>query len=380
MSRKIPLLSVILICLGIPGFGQAGSPTGARESLLSLSFVPGMSIPLGTESAVFGFGYGGDIAVRYRLPSLRALALGGVAGYEFTTLQMDASLLWEPLVWLGLRIQARGGYFHSFLNDGTGGGGNGFASGGAAASFGLFPGFEVSAEIGYRALFGFSQNLVASLGATYRFAPPVSVEEQLKMMPTPLKGVRLESIGFDGVFPVFYKYYDDHPIGKAVLRNTETSPLEDLKVTVYVQQYMANPKVCATPARLATGGTAGAEAVLAVALEAGVGVAEAAPLVTGWFRECLAWEARHGYFGVLEVGRIASLFPRPPIPRDTVRTWPPYVRYAADLRRLLREAGDPGGARFFEVIGRELSREFREDKVMRGCVEAMKTMMERNPP
>jgi hypothetical protein len=122
-----------------------------------------------------------------------------------------------------------------------------------------------------------------------------------------------------------------------------------------------------------------AEAALAVALEAGVGAAEAAPLVAGWFRECLAWEAKHGYFGVLEVGRLASLFPRPPIPRDTVRTWPPYVRYAADLRRLLQEAGDPGGARFFEGIGRALSREFREDKVMRGCVEAMKIMMERNP-
>jgi tetratricopeptide (TPR) repeat protein len=257
MSRKFAFVLVILIGFVIPGF-------------LSLSFAPGMSIPLGTESAVFGFGYGGDLAVRYRLPSLRALALGGVAGYEFTTLQMNASLstisagaelslLWEPLAWLGLRIQARGGYFHSFLNDGTGGGGNGFASGGAAASFGLFPGFEVSAEIGYRALFGFSQNLVASLGATYRFAPPVSVEEQLKMMPTPLKGVRLEGIGFDGVFPVFFKYYDNHPIGKAVLRNTEASPLEDLKVTVYVQQYMANPKVCVAPGRLAAGAAASVE-------------------------------------------------------------------------------------------------------------------------
>jgi hypothetical protein len=121
------------------------------------------------------------------------------------------------------------------------------------------------------------------------------------------------------------------------------------------------------------------EAALAVALEAGASLPELAPLVTAWFRQCLAWETKHGYFGVLEVGRLASLFPRPPIPRDTIRTWPPYVRSAAQLRARLEESGDSGGARFFEPIRRELTLEFPADKVRRGCIEAMRTMMERNP-
>jgi hypothetical protein len=125
-----------------------------------------------------------------------------------------------------------------------------------------------------------------------------------------------------------------------------------------------------------------AEAAFASAVEAGADAVELRPLVTGYFRQCLRWEERHGYFGVMKVGRLESLFPRPPIPRDTIRTWPPFVPYALGLRAALERAGDPDGRRFFEPIARELGAEFELEKVDRGCIEAMRRMMARDaaPP
>jgi hypothetical protein len=123
-----------------------------------------------------------------------------------------------------------------------------------------------------------------------------------------------------------------------------------------------------------------AEAAFATAVESGAEAADLAPLVTGYFRQCLRWEERHGYFAVMKVGRLESLFPRPPIPRDTIRTWPPFVPYAIGLREALERADDPGGGRFFEPISRELRAEFAAEKVERGCVVAMRAMMARGVP
>ena len=120
-----------------------------------------------------------------------------------------------------------------------------------------------------------------------------------------------------------------------------------------------------------------AEAAFATAVESGADAAVLQPLVAGYFRQCLRWEGHHGYFAVMKVGRLESLFPRPPIPRDTIRTWPPFVPYAIGLREALERAGDPGGARFFEPIARELRAGFAAEKVERGCVEAMRAMMAR---
>jgi tetratricopeptide (TPR) repeat protein len=242
-----------------------GAETGSsRLSELSLSLTPAFSLPLGDDAAVFGLGGGGELSARYRPPFFPLVTLGGVVGYELGTLRVsqtistlsigaEAGLLWEPLPWLGLHAAARGGYFHSLLNNGGGGGGAGFVTGAAGAELLVVPSIGITAEAGYRWMAGFSGSLIGSLGVAYHFAPPISIEEQLKMVPKPLKGVRLEGISFDDIFPVFYKYYDTHPIGSARLANTESSPIQDVKVSVFVQQYMANPKLCAAPQRLKPG-------------------------------------------------------------------------------------------------------------------------------
>jgi tetratricopeptide (TPR) repeat protein len=65
--------------------------------------------------------------------------------------------------------------------------------------------------------------------------------------------VTIDTIELDAVFPVFYKYYDEHPIGRAVLRNNGSEPLENIQVSLFIKQYMDNPKICQAPARLGRG-------------------------------------------------------------------------------------------------------------------------------
>ena len=57
----------------------------------------------------------------------------------------------------------------------------------------------------------------------------------------------------DPIFPVFLKYYDTHPIGKAVLKNAGTVALEKIKVQLIVKEYMTDKKQCAAPDRLEPG-------------------------------------------------------------------------------------------------------------------------------
>ncbi|MCK5570812.1 MAG: hypothetical protein KAJ15_13915, partial [Spirochaetes bacterium] len=65
--------------------------------------------------------------------------------------------------------------------------------------------------------------------------------------------VDIDTVQFDPIFPVFYKYYDEHPIGKAVLFNSGTTPVEDIKVSLFIRQYMDDPKNCPAPDRLDSG-------------------------------------------------------------------------------------------------------------------------------
>jgi tetratricopeptide (TPR) repeat protein len=65
--------------------------------------------------------------------------------------------------------------------------------------------------------------------------------------------VVLEDVTFEAVFPVFYKYYDENPIGRAFLRNSGTVPVESIRVSLFIKQYMDNPKLCKGPESLDSG-------------------------------------------------------------------------------------------------------------------------------
>ncbi|MBA7688286.1 hypothetical protein ES703_96765 [subsurface metagenome] len=52
---------------------------------------------------------------------------------------------------------------------------------------------------------------------------------------------------------MLFKYYDDYPIGRASLRNIGSDPITEIRMNLFVKQYMDNPKECKAPLVLARG-------------------------------------------------------------------------------------------------------------------------------
>ncbi|MCF7938867.1 MAG: tetratricopeptide repeat protein [Spirochaetales bacterium] len=48
----------------------------------------------------------------------------------------------------------------------------------------------------------------------------------------------IEELRLNTVFPVFYKYYDNHALGSAILRNDGTVPLSDISIRLLVPRFM----------------------------------------------------------------------------------------------------------------------------------------------
>lgn len=54
--------------------------------------------------------------------------------------------------------------------------------------------------------------------------------------------LQLLDAGFATVFPVFYRYYVDHPIGRATLRNDTRREITDIRVSVNIPRFMDLPQ------------------------------------------------------------------------------------------------------------------------------------------
>lgn len=70
---------------------------------------------------------------------------------------------------------------------------------------------------------------------------------------TTSSGVSLEQVAIDEIFPVFASYYDDHPVGTAVLKNGTSAALENVKVELKIEKYMDAKKPCTAPTTIAAG-------------------------------------------------------------------------------------------------------------------------------
>lgn len=66
-------------------------------------------------------------------------------------------------------------------------------------------------------------------------------------------GVSLEQVAIDEIFPVFLSYYDDHPVGTAVLKNGTSAAIQNVKVELKIETYMDAKKPCTAPTTLAAG-------------------------------------------------------------------------------------------------------------------------------
>lgn len=265
MLRRI---GAVVVVIGVSVAVAAG--VSAQESGgIGISVTPEVLFDVGDKADNYRPGLGARIDALLGIPGTDLITPSVEAAYAFVPLDLGQSglaadtnlgllrggLAAEYAYPLGERftVTARahgGGYFGFLQGDKTGSDG-GFAVGGGAG-FGvlLTPRVLVELSSAYEGYLGLYDAVSVSLRVTTRVTGtgtrsiPRSDFAPAGPGTLPAEGyIRFMSVQLDRVFPVLYKYYDDHPIGRAVVRNEGSRTVEDVEIRFALQQYMDVPKI-----------------------------------------------------------------------------------------------------------------------------------------
>jgi tetratricopeptide (TPR) repeat protein len=263
MSRRWWFLILFFPIAALHAWGDATPVDSSPDSLFAIQLTPGASLPVGRDWGVFSIGGGASLIAQLIVPTLPFLAIEAGAGYSLAPIkvapgepvtQANLSLV-SPRVGLGLTLEllprlrlgahAHGGWYFAFLNvqDPTSTASNPLLDAGLDFSYELLPSVTLGIGASYRMFFGLSNDFMLTLGTSYRFLRPKTggiLPPQLK----PNEDLLVSDLVLNPVFPVFYKYYDEHPIGSLRIVNRGAGSLEKIAVKVFVAQYMDNPKTC----------------------------------------------------------------------------------------------------------------------------------------
>ena len=211
---------------------------------LSFQVTPGINIPLGTSKDMFTIGGGGEITVQYSMPFASILFARGSLDYSLVptlaenSLSMisfgaGAGISYDVIPKLNLSASVSGGYGLGIYSGQTGG--SAYIAGEGGITFFFSPSFGLGAGAGYRHYFSqpdpFYQALKVNLGTIIRLGAGSAKAN-----------IDIPEIRFDPIFPVFYKHYDDNPVGEVVILNAEKGSIKNVRVSFFVNQYMAGPK------------------------------------------------------------------------------------------------------------------------------------------
>ncbi|HOX11342.1 MAG TPA: hypothetical protein P5313_01390 [Spirochaetia bacterium] len=241
----------------------------------SLSAGPGVEAPLGNGASVFGLGVGVRAGlVRNRGPFGTApglwldYTLQPVGEYSISNLSaaLDLALPFRLSDAIRLSPYLAGGVFFSFFNqrseleaafpDDTFAGIGPWAAGGLRLGWTFPKGYTAVLDLGYRGRFGLSHGLGLGVGVSYGLRDRRGSALPQGMRLQPLSTVSFRDIRLDPVFPVFYKHYDQNPVGTATLVNSGKQEITDIKVSLFSRQFMDDPKTCSGPRTLAPAASA----------------------------------------------------------------------------------------------------------------------------
>lgn len=227
----------------------AGTLHAQDGSGFSLTVDPSLLVPLpGSRSAErYGLGLSTSLGADYILPALPFLGFGGAIDYALIPYGFDqslstiggsagTSLRWSPLPALSFGLSGRGGLSLGMLAEASAL--TPYASAQAGATLYLTPSFRLYLGGGYLHQFAASealyQGMSIALSAGFNFS---QMDRSAK--------TEIRDIIIVPVFPVFYKYYDDNSLGTLTLHNVEGGPIKNVRVSLFVKQYMDAPKECA---------------------------------------------------------------------------------------------------------------------------------------
>jgi tetratricopeptide (TPR) repeat protein len=264
-SASIILLKSFLLTLVLGllptrnAIAQAGSSVIiARQSIaqvpspLSIEVRPAFDLPIGESSQWFSYGGSVDLGLNYRIPRSIFYLSGGFQ-YSYSPVQAATSLsLAAARVGGGVQLPltsgiavlayALGGYYFGTYNDFSKSASDPFLAAGIGLKFALAPTFSVQVGAQYKYYLGLYQGLSAGAG----------VDVSLGNLGG---SVDMPSVELRPAFPVFYKHYDDHPIGTVQIKSNLKVPATDIRAQVLIREYMDSPKIMEVPGVLSPGET-----------------------------------------------------------------------------------------------------------------------------
>jgi len=163
--------------------------------------------------------------------SLSLLDIGGGAGINY-----------EIIPRLHLLASLEGGYFHGFLHNGEGNGGNAFFSGRIGSSYRIIPQMGLGLEVGFRYFLGFATDFRFSLSGSWY--PKQKIYNTFEVKETIL----------EPVYPELFRHYDEYPLGRTLLQNSGEADLEKIEVSLFIEGLMEKPRPAAAPVILGPGG------------------------------------------------------------------------------------------------------------------------------
>lgn len=223
----------------------------ALTDFMTFSISSGIEYPVEIDYDLLTLGITARLNGGIELPFLDGLQAKVLLSYSYlpvraenslSMLSADAGLGYYYYFFprLKFEVTAAGGGYYGFFNsiayDDEGGayenqqGGSAHLDIGAKLSLFLSPLFSIGLNAGYFNYFGFTHGVNVSLSGSLHL-------EGLKQQ------VYLENTRFDNLFPSLYNNYDTLPVGITTIVNEERFPLEDVSVSIFIEQYMDNPKV-----------------------------------------------------------------------------------------------------------------------------------------
>ncbi|HOX33857.1 MAG TPA: tetratricopeptide repeat protein [Spirochaetales bacterium] len=268
-----------------------------RSGAQQLRVSPFAAFPLGTDADYFGAALGADCSFGFGLPlTLLGASPFAAPALGFASLPVEeidlrcsafsaggqAGLAWTALGKLVAELSLGGGYYRASASGDISGielpepGGGAWYGAEAAVGWRILPALELSLGGGYRDYAGLARLASIRALAAYRFGEPPAPRQRgeaspAKLPPAPAAPPKaqplvaaaasngelaLAAAQLPTVFPVFFAWYDDHPVGSLRVRNVSGSRIEELRVSFYVKQYMDNPKAGPALAALEPGAEA----------------------------------------------------------------------------------------------------------------------------
>lgn len=262
IRRTLAALGLVVLATG---------ETQAADAPITAGVTPFVSLPLGRDTELFRTGGGADLAFLYAFERT-PWAAGATAGYAWvptvapgTTLSVaslgvQAGGTWPVYANLSVGTQVSAGGFFARLNQTPGtGGANPWYGASAGLEWTLGGTWIVSAEAGYRAWPGLLNEARVAVSLKTSTAGPTSGLLEFRSPPgyTPLlkdkRGLKLAAYRSAPIFPVFLKYYDNHPLGQVILHNYETQPAQQIALSLEMKGFMDGPRDLAVVRTLGPG-------------------------------------------------------------------------------------------------------------------------------